>query len=58
MKYHPQSDKLFVSSDCRGNVCLRDVRIAFGGNSIGTAGGTVLKVKIIYIHNLQSSISY
>lgn len=45
IKCHPEVEKLFLTSDSRGNVCLRDTRMAFGGSeSERTAGGVVQEV--------------
>lgn len=35
VEYHPQMHHLFVTSDNRGNVCLRDERMAFSSDSDG-----------------------
>ncbi|KAI5118700.1 hypothetical protein M0805_003356 [Coniferiporia weirii] len=58
VRFHPLSDKLFFTTDIRGNVCLRDARMAFdaGGRVIPGAGvGTVLK----YVTSItRRSVSY
>lgn len=41
VKYHPFSDQLFATSDGRGQVCLRDARMAFGPLVSRTREGVV-----------------
>lgn len=41
VEYHPIMEHIFVSSDSRGNVCLRDARMAFGPSSNRTREGIV-----------------
>ncbi|KAF8630849.1 hypothetical protein AX17_005208 [Amanita inopinata Kibby_2008] len=41
IEYHPHMDHLFVTSDNRGNVCLRDDRMAFGPSSRRSQLGVV-----------------
>ena len=43
VKYHPQIDNLFLTCDNRGNLCLRDARMAFSSPS-SYSGGVVMKV--------------
>ncbi|KAF5380662.1 hypothetical protein D9757_007048 [Collybiopsis confluens] len=40
-KFHPSAEHLFVSSDSKSNVCLRDVRMAFGPSLARTNNGIV-----------------
>jgi DDB1- and CUL4-associated factor 5 len=42
--FHPRMEHLFVTSDIRGNVRLRDTRMAFGPLRQRTKDGVVLKV--------------
>ena len=42
--FHPRMEHLFVTSDIRGNVRLRDTRMAFGPLRQRTKDGIVLKV--------------
>lgn len=46
MEYHPQTGNLFVTSDNKGNVCLRDARMAFDSTSSTNPGGRVIQVCI------------
>ncbi|THH11146.1 hypothetical protein EW145_g844 [Phellinidium pouzarii] len=58
VQYHPQSDKSFLTTDVRGNVCLRDMRMAFDSGSTDNydgGRGTVLK----YVTSItRRSVSY
>lgn len=38
---HPTDEHLFVTSDHRGRVCLRDARMAFGPHTARTMEGIV-----------------
>ena len=42
--FHPRMEHLFATSDVRGNVRLRDTRMAFGPLRQRTKEGIVLKV--------------
>jgi DDB1- and CUL4-associated factor 5 len=42
--FHPRMEHLFATSDVRGNVRLRDTRMAFGPQRQRTKEGIVLKV--------------
>lgn len=42
--FHPRMEHLFATSDVRGNVRLRDTRMAFGPPRQRTKEGIVLKV--------------
>ena len=42
--FHPRAEHLFATSDVRGNVRLRDTRMAFGPLRQRTNDGIVLKV--------------
>lgn len=42
--FHPRMEHIFVTSDVRGNVRLRDTRMAFGPLHQRTKEGIVLKV--------------
>ncbi len=42
--FHPRMEHLFATSDVRGNVRLRDTRMAFGPLRQRTRDGIVLKV--------------
>ena len=42
--FHPRMEHLFATSDVRGNVQLRDTRMAFGPLRQRTNDGIVLKV--------------
>jgi WD repeat-containing protein 22 len=42
--FHPRMEHLFATSDVRGNVRLRDTRMAFGPLRQRTKDGIVLKV--------------
>ncbi|KAF5340637.1 hypothetical protein D9611_007483 [Ephemerocybe angulata] len=41
VEYHPRMEHLFVTSDNRGNVCLRDERMAFGSLPERSDGGVM-----------------
>ncbi|KAF9061447.1 WD40-repeat-containing domain protein [Rhodocollybia butyracea] len=41
VKFHPTVDHLFATSDSKGNVCLRDTRMAFGPRKGRTKNGIV-----------------
>lgn len=43
--FHPRMEHLFATSDVRGNVRLRDTRMAFGPLRQRTNDGVVLKVR-------------
>ena len=43
--FHPHMEHLFATSDVRGNVRLRDTRMAFGPLRQRTNDGVVLKVR-------------
>ena len=45
IQYHPTIPNLFATSDNRGDVCLRDVRMAFGPLSQRRNEGVVHKVR-------------
>lgn len=47
VQYHPQTANLFATSDSRGDVCLRDVRMAFASGENTESAGVVLKVSQI-----------
>jgi hypothetical protein len=42
--FHPRMEHLFATSDVRGNIRLRDTRMAFGPLRQRTKDGVVLKV--------------
>ncbi|KAJ3534353.1 hypothetical protein NMY22_g6964 [Coprinellus aureogranulatus] len=44
VKYHPRMNHLFVTSDNRGNLCLRDERMVFGSDR---SEGIVLNVSLL-----------
>ena len=44
MQYHPTMEHIFVTSDARGRVCLRDARMAFGYAAANSTAGVVLMV--------------
>ena len=48
VQYHPQTEHLFVTSDGRGNVALRDTRMSFGSRSERSGGGIVLNVRYTF----------
>jgi WD repeat-containing protein 22 len=48
--FHPRMEHLFATSDVRGNVRLRDTRMAFGPLRQRTNDGVVLKVKHGVLH--------
>lgn len=50
VKYHPFSDQLFATSDSHGQVCLRDVRMAFGPLVNRTREGIVWVVSHLSCH--------
>lgn len=41
VQYHPFMENLFATTDNQGNVCLRDVRMAFGPRKDRTREGVV-----------------
>ncbi|KAF8895628.1 WD40-repeat-containing domain protein [Infundibulicybe gibba] len=43
VQYHPQMEHIFVTSESRGDVCLRDSRMTFGPLSSRTGQGVVCK---------------
>ena len=44
---HPEAEKLFITSDAAGNICLRDTRMAFdGGETDRTHGGVVQQASV------------
>jgi WD repeat-containing protein 22 len=45
VEYHPVMEHIFVTSDSRGNVCLRDARMAFGPLLNRTRQGIVQVVR-------------
>lgn len=45
--FHPRMEHLFATSDVRGNVRLRDTRMAFGPMRQRTKDGIVHKVLVI-----------
>ena len=52
VQYHPQSDKLFLTSDTQGLVRLRDARMAFTSKRGSSVGGIVMKVSATNLHQL------
>jgi WD repeat-containing protein 22 len=44
VQYHPTMEHIFVTGDRRGNVCLRDTRMAFGSKTQRKKDGVALKV--------------
>lgn len=40
-KFHPTIEHLFITADAKGNVCLRDTRMAFGPRKSRTNNGIV-----------------
>ena len=44
VQYHPEAPDVFVTSGDNGQVCLRDVRMAFGPRSNRSNNGIVQKV--------------
>ena len=44
VQYHPTMEHIFVTSDAKGRVCLRDARMAFGYAGIKSGAGVVLTV--------------
>lgn len=44
IQYHPLDGNLFATSDGRGRVCLRDIRMAFGPQVKRTKEGIVCAV--------------
>jgi DDB1- and CUL4-associated factor 5 len=50
VKSHPVSEHLFATSDARGEVCLRDSRMAFGPLVNRTREGIVRVVSNVVIH--------
>lgn len=46
MQYHPTMEHIFVTSDAKGRVCLRDARMAFGVAGKKSNIGVVLTVSL------------
>lgn len=44
VRFHPQMEHIFVTSDNKGKVCLRDMRMAFGSLRQRSCEGVVLQV--------------
>ena len=44
VQYHPTMEHIFVTSDAKGRVCLRDARMAFGCAVRKSNAGVVLAV--------------
>ena len=44
VQYHPTMEHIFVTSDAKGRVCLRDARMAFGHARKKSNAGVVLTV--------------
>jgi len=44
VQYHPTMEHIFVTSDAKGRVCLRDARMAFGSVGEQSNAGVVLTV--------------
>ena len=44
VQYHPTMEHIFVTSDAKGRVCLRDARMAFGCAAKKSNAGVVLAV--------------
>ena len=44
MQYHPTMEHIFVTSDAKGRVCLRDARMTFGCAGKKSNAGIVLTV--------------
>ena len=47
VQYHPVMTNIFATSDNRGQVCLRDVRMAFGPASQRRNEGIVQRVSVL-----------
>ena len=47
MQYHPTMEHIFVTSDAKGRVCLRDARMAFGYAGKKSNAGVVLTVCVV-----------
>lgn len=45
VQFHPEMEHIFVTSDSRGELCLRDMRMAFGPRSRRMNKGVVRKVR-------------
>lgn len=64
VQYHPTMPHLFVTGDKAGNVCLRDVRMAFGPRGSRSKEGIVQRVSswllprtVIYLLQYVTSLS-
>ena len=61
MQYHPTMEHIFVTSDAKGRVCLRDARMAFGRGYSGrkSNAGVVLTVScrlyLIFVMEFHTS---
>jgi hypothetical protein len=50
VQYHPTMEHIFVTSDAKGRVCLRDARMAFGYAEKKSNAGVVLTVCYRLLH--------
>lgn len=50
VQFHPEMEHIFVTSDDRGGLCLRDTRMAFGPKSRRLNKGVVRKVRSRAVH--------
>lgn len=57
IEYHPYMDHLFVTSDSRGSVCLRDERMAFGPPSRRSQQGVVLEYNTRLCQQVSNRVS-
>lgn len=58
LEFHPIMEHIFVSSDSRGNVCLRDARMAFGPLVDRTGQGVVQVVREIELNALDAIANF
>ncbi|CAK5270524.1 unnamed protein product [Mycena citricolor] len=57
VQFHPMMEHIFLSSDSRGRVCLRDTRMAFGPSSSRTKEGVVHSYHTYICRRSSSSLA-